>query len=496
MGRFFKKISSRQFFNLFFIYFLIGASFIVILAATQAPFLAKAYLCMDCNVGYSDYPAEKYESEWEEPESVDVSWEGEDFAQTGVIQNNAPNNGIQSVSNNFGTNTQNFNNTYNPPSVYTPPATPTYNYNSYTYAQPPAPVYTNPVVYQPPAPQPPPYIPPPVYQQPSVYHQPPLYQQPVYQPPAYQQPPVYQQPVYQPPIYQQPPQYQTPPVYIPPQQPPVIYPPAPIQTPYPIPTPQIIYVPQPIVQPPAPVIQPVINPPAPTTQNVTTTVTVNVPNTINLTQSVTYPANANTVVPPPPTSASGSTIVTIPAAGNSVAQPVNPPAPQVATNNPTCPAGMQASYQGNTLICTSAPTQPQVIYATAPQPSPVVIYQGATNPPPAQVIAANPPPAQQVIYQQAPATTQPATTVVTQAQTNPVATTTPTVTYAANPVATNPVILASGVKELPSTGIPAIAWVVFGSVPLGYVLRRFGSRRFENKAKFHFIWEERKFKTS
>lgn len=53
---------------------------------------------------------------------------------------------------------------------------------------------------------------------------------------------------------------------------------------------------------------------------------------------------------------------------------------------------------------------------------------------------------------------------------------------------------AAGVKELPKTGLPALAWAALAFIPAGFKIRSFSKIKEEAAAKPHFIWEDRQFK--
>ena len=64
---------------------------------------------------------------------------------------------------------------------------------------------------------------------------------------------------------------------------------------------------------------------------------------------------------------------------------------------------------------------------------------------------------------------------------------------AAAPVQTQ-VAGVSTTKELPKTGLPALAWAAAAFVPAGFRLKRFGKSQqgFESAS---YLWEERQFKS-
>ncbi|MBI2018944.1 hypothetical protein HYS96_04565 [Candidatus Daviesbacteria bacterium] len=54
--------------------------------------------------------------------------------------------------------------------------------------------------------------------------------------------------------------------------------------------------------------------------------------------------------------------------------------------------------------------------------------------------------------------------------------------------------VVQGVKELPKTGLPLLAWAALAFVPAGLKIRGFSKVKMETAAKPHFLYEERQFK--
>lgn len=52
----------------------------------------------------------------------------------------------------------------------------------------------------------------------------------------------------------------------------------------------------------------------------------------------------------------------------------------------------------------------------------------------------------------------------------------------------------AAVKQLPSTGLPALAWAALAFIPAGFRIRRFSKVKEETSAKPHYLWEDRQFK--
>lgn len=57
-------------------------------------------------------------------------------------------------------------------------------------------------------------------------------------------------------------------------------------------------------------------------------------------------------------------------------------------------------------------------------------------------------------------------------------------------------VRTAGVKELPKTGLPLLAWAGAAFLPLGFGLKRFNRGVKETTETPNFMWEERKFKAS
>ncbi|MBI4033310.1 MAG: hypothetical protein HY377_02250 [Candidatus Blackburnbacteria bacterium] len=51
-----------------------------------------------------------------------------------------------------------------------------------------------------------------------------------------------------------------------------------------------------------------------------------------------------------------------------------------------------------------------------------------------------------------------------------------------------------GVKELPKTGLPALAWAALAFIPAGFKIRGFSRIKQDAAGKPHFLWEDRQFK--
>lgn len=58
-----------------------------------------------------------------------------------------------------------------------------------------------------------------------------------------------------------------------------------------------------------------------------------------------------------------------------------------------------------------------------------------------------------------------------------------------------PFVSVAGAKELPKTGLPALAWAIGAFVPMGMKLRKFAKGASANTSNPLFIWEDRKFKS-
>ena len=54
----------------------------------------------------------------------------------------------------------------------------------------------------------------------------------------------------------------------------------------------------------------------------------------------------------------------------------------------------------------------------------------------------------------------------------------------------------AAVKQLPSTGLPALAWAAAAFIPAGFKIRRFSKVKEETANKPHFLWEDRQFKAN
>lgn len=61
-------------------------------------------------------------------------------------------------------------------------------------------------------------------------------------------------------------------------------------------------------------------------------------------------------------------------------------------------------------------------------------------------------------------------------------------------VAPTPAPQVLGVKQLPKTGLPAVAWSALAFIPAGFKLRKFSKVRKDLEDKPSYIWEERQFK--
>ena len=53
----------------------------------------------------------------------------------------------------------------------------------------------------------------------------------------------------------------------------------------------------------------------------------------------------------------------------------------------------------------------------------------------------------------------------------------------------------SYVKELPKTGLPALAWAAAAFLPIGLKFRRFGrTAKFDSNISANYLWEVKRFK--
>lgn len=71
-----------------------------------------------------------------------------------------------------------------------------------------------------------------------------------------------------------------------------------------------------------------------------------------------------------------------------------------------------------------------------------------------------------------------------------------TVTVAAAPAVIQTVAAPQvlGVKELPKTGLPALAWSALAFIPAGFRMRGFRKIKKDIENDPHFIWDERQYK--
>lgn len=59
----------------------------------------------------------------------------------------------------------------------------------------------------------------------------------------------------------------------------------------------------------------------------------------------------------------------------------------------------------------------------------------------------------------------------------------------------NQVIQYKGMKQLPNTGLPTLAWAAIGLIPAGFGLKRFRSIKKDAEGNADFIWEDKNFKS-
>lgn len=69
-----------------------------------------------------------------------------------------------------------------------------------------------------------------------------------------------------------------------------------------------------------------------------------------------------------------------------------------------------------------------------------------------------------------------------------------TVEYRNVGVGTSAPVYYAGVKQLPATGLPVLAWTALGLIPTGFGMRRFSGVKKEAEKNPNYLWEDRQFK--